>query len=70
MNTYAVQAAVSYTDNEGWRGTYATPTFYLDGNVQGIVNEAHAERVALDVIDPTRALRKSGATITITAVPV
>ncbi len=30
------------------------PTFYLDENVQGIVNENHAESIAKDIINPTR----------------
>lgn len=67
---YVVQAAISYTDAEGWAGTYATPTFILSAHVQGITDEAHAERIALDVVDPTKVLRKSGATITITAIKV
>lgn len=28
------------------------PTFYLNGNIQGILDEEHAESIAREVVDP------------------
>jgi len=67
---YAVTCGVIHTDSEGWTKTSATPTFYLHENVQGILDEEHAKRIALDVFDVTGELRNSGATIVITATKV
>jgi hypothetical protein len=50
---YACSATIVYDDAEGWTHTCQTPTFYLDETVQGIVNEAHAEAIAVQVVDPT-----------------
>lgn len=33
--------------------THQLPTFYLNSNVQGIVNEAHALKIALNIVNPT-----------------
>ncbi len=41
MKTYCIQATVT-RDNV----TRQLPTFYLDGNVQGIVSEDHAREIA------------------------
>ena len=30
------------------------PTFFLDSNVQGIVDEKHAEQIANEIINPTQ----------------
>jgi hypothetical protein len=46
---YAVTATVT-TLTDGWTSTRQVPTFYLDENVQGIVSEDHAARVAADII--------------------
>ncbi len=35
-----------------WWRTHQIPTFYLDENVQGIVNKDHAEKIARTIIDP------------------
>jgi hypothetical protein len=29
-----------------------TPTFFLDANIQGIVDERHAEQIAMDILNP------------------
>ena len=43
---YAITATIN--------GGYQLPTFYLHENVQGILNEKDAERIAYNVIDPGR----------------
>ena len=53
MSAYAIQATVS-TVVEGYTRTQQIPTFYLDREVQGIVNEKHAEAIACDIINPLR----------------
>ena len=55
---YAVTAVVEYRDEHGNLRSHSLPTFYLDERVQGIVNEEHAERIALDSIDPGKTLLK------------
>lgn len=35
-----------------YTGSEQVPTFYLDENVQGIVSEDHAKRIAADIIGP------------------
>ena len=47
-----------------WSVSRTLPTFYLDENVQGIVDESHAWRIALDIVDPFEA-RKTDPTLTI-----
>jgi hypothetical protein len=65
---YAVSATIAYQDG-AWHRTYSTPTFYLDERAQGIVDEDHARRIAVGVIDPTGRLGASLDTvINITAV--
>ncbi len=49
---YAVTATVTKKTPEGTT-TYQVPTFYLNANVQGIVDAAHAARIAYEVINPT-----------------
>jgi hypothetical protein len=52
---YAITATVETTVHSksgDWHGARQIPTFYLDENVQGIVSEAHAERIAREIIDP------------------
>jgi hypothetical protein len=48
---YYVQAQVTYV-KDGWHGSVGVPTFVLDGNVQGILCIAHAEKVARQIVDP------------------
>lgn len=33
-----------------WLGSTQVPTFYLDENVQGIVDEDHAREIALEIL--------------------
>jgi hypothetical protein len=49
---YSITATVTERTPEGWDRTRQVPTFYLDPRVQGIVSAAHAERIALDILDP------------------
>ena len=46
---YATTVRVTRTV-DGWTSTRHSPTFYLHSNVQGIVDEAHAERIAIDMV--------------------
>lgn len=48
---YAI-TAVFHRRVGDWETTRTTPTFYLDENVQGILNEDHAKLVARRVLDP------------------
>ncbi len=50
---YVINGTVS-TVIDGWTRTQSIPTFYLDKNVQGIVNKTHAEAIALTIINPLR----------------
>lgn len=48
---YAITATVHFADADGvWTHHRDVPTFYLHRNVQGIMSEDHARRVAEDVI--------------------
>ena len=62
---YAVQAQVHIKRDDGWEGSHQVPTFYLDENVQGFLDEDGAKRVARRVIDPMGSLA-----LTITTVKV
>lgn len=64
---YAITATISGTNTEGWEFSCGLPTFYLNANVQGIMNEAHAEKIARAILDP---LALSRYTYHITAVQV
>lgn len=44
---YQVQATVNYEGRN-----IGVPTFYLDGDIQGIVSVEHAEKIAREVIMP------------------
>jgi hypothetical protein len=42
----------------GWAGTFLeTPTFFLNADVQGIVDEAHAAQIAADIVAPEKYLK-------------
>ena len=52
---YAITACVSNRtskDRYGFLATRQLPTFYLHENVQGIVDEKHAETIAREIINP------------------
>ena len=63
---YAIPATAVKTDKSGTT-SYQVPTFYLNGNVQGIVDVAHAERIAREVINPTNdpALKVNAYVVTV-----
>lgn len=42
---YAIQACLVY-ESAVWRGSKGVTTFFLDGDIQGIVDCAHAEKIA------------------------
>ena len=67
---YAVTATYSHRTADGWNGVRQIPTFYLEANVQGIVDVAHAERIARDIL--TAAVREVPANdaVHITAIAV
>lgn len=50
---YAVSATVNRHDKDGVV-TIQVPTFYLDANVQGIVNKEHAKIIAGEIINPAK----------------
>jgi hypothetical protein len=43
--TYLITAAVSVEGRDGYRTVYQTPAFFLESDVQGIVNAEHARRI-------------------------
>lgn len=47
---YAVTVTVGHRTADGCEGRRSLPTFFLDGDIQGIVSEAHAARIARDVV--------------------
>jgi hypothetical protein len=71
---YAITAQVETTIPSAagpWQGSRQVPTFYLDETVQGITSEAHAERIAREIL--TTVLTGSGQRaprMTVTAVKV
>ena len=50
---YVVTATVTRITSEGTIMSQV-PTFFLDSNVQGIVDEKHAEQIANEIINPTQ----------------
>lgn len=49
---YAVTASIRFDVKGGWEGVKHLPTFYLHPNVQGILNEDQAVKVARSILDP------------------
>jgi hypothetical protein len=49
---YSVQASVSNVSKYGWVSVRHLPTFYLDSQVQGIIDSEHAKRIAREIVDP------------------
>lgn len=49
---YSINGTITVVRN-GFSVTTQIPTFYLDRNVQGIVNAKHAEAIAFDIVNPT-----------------
>ena len=50
MKLYQVTAQIVRVDTGGWRSSVGVPTFYLRDDMQGIPNEAAAERIARTMI--------------------
>ncbi len=50
---YSINGTINFASANGTI-TKQIATFYLDKNVQGIVNEKHAEAIACDIVNPTR----------------
>lgn len=50
MSMYAITATVETRGKGDYSGSRQVPTFYLDERVQGITNEASAERIARDIL--------------------
>jgi hypothetical protein len=75
MTLYGINATATHhtTDKDCVSATvtYQIPTFYLNADVQGIVDEQHAAKIARDIICPMAdALQYESVTITVTAVKV
>ena len=49
---YAVRGHITHRTGSS-EVTHHTPTFYLDGQVQGIVSTEGAKQIARDILDPT-----------------
>lgn len=49
---YAITAQIE-TEKDSWTGSRQVPTFFLDENVQGFMDEAGAVRVATEIIRAT-----------------
>jgi hypothetical protein len=50
--TVQVETVTIGSGDTAWRGSVQVPTFYLDADVQGIVSEDHAARIASTIINP------------------
>jgi hypothetical protein len=49
---YAVTATRRIKTDDGYTRIQQVPTFYLNPDVQGIVDEKHAGDIALDILGP------------------
>ena len=49
---WIIQATVTKQKYNGWRESTQLPTFFLDKDIQGIVDEKHAARIAEKLINP------------------
>lgn len=60
MKAYAVDAVIltehQTEDGVVWEGSRKIPTFYLLANVQGIVSEPHAAKIAMDIVGPDASI--------------
>ena len=66
MRLWRIEGNVVH-EHGGWTGSTGVPTFYLDPDIQGIVNGDHACRIARKIIDPFELL---GVHVTAVAVTV
>lgn len=60
---YQIQAVIK-TESDKGEGAVQIPTFYLNSEIQGIINIGHAKRVAKDVINPEGHYRDDQLEIT------
>jgi len=67
---WAIAAQIEYTDDRGWTCSRSVPTFYLNEDVQGILNEDDAVNIAREVIDATGLAGKHNGHLYVTAVKV
>ena len=51
MKSYLIAAAVTRTV-DGYTNTRHLPLFVLDGDIHGLVDADHAERIAREIVDP------------------
>lgn len=71
VRLWAVQAqVVVQLEVEAWSSSRQVPTFYLDPQVQGITDKAHAERIAEDILSTAGALDDEHVSYVITVEPV
>ena len=49
---YCIQARVTKHHGEGWKANVGVATFFLDGDIQGIINAVHAEEIARRILNP------------------
>lgn len=49
---WLIQGTICRREDSGYTRTNQFPSFYLDGNLLGIVSEAHAIRIACFVLNP------------------
>jgi hypothetical protein len=49
---YMVEANIVVRHENGWTSRKQIPTFFLDENVQGIVDVAHAVEIVEDILNP------------------
>lgn len=54
---YAIQAQVVWTNKKGWKTSRQIPTFFLDSDIQGIVNAEHAEEIAVKMLEYTKEFK-------------
>ena len=52
---YGITATVSRRTQLGQVITHQVPTFYLNSEVQGILNKDHAKVIAEEIVNPTKA---------------
>lgn len=49
---YVISATIKIKDKNGYTKIIQIPTFYLNEDVQGIINVEHARAIAMQVINP------------------
>lgn len=56
---WQLQCIASWTGDDGWARTLSMPTIVLNGNIQGIIGEAHARDIARKMIEDLVTLNGS-----------